>query len=102
MPGPSGIPWDGDERYPHSRGCDGTSSKIFLPTSSTEVIRRAGLNIPTGSPIPPELQRLLASKKTVGPARWGAGLRFALTVAREPRESRRNESKWVGIKERKP
>ena len=100
--GLSGIPRDGNQLYPHTEGCYGTSSKIFLPTSSTEVTRRTGLNIPTGSPIPPELQRLLASKKTVEAGAVGRrpSIRFERSRGGQAGEAG-GGGKWFGMSGRK-
>ena len=66
----SDIQWDGDDSYPHSTGCYGSTSKVFPPTSSrpggTRGIRRTGLNSLTGSSVPPQLQRLPAGKNSFG------------------------------------
>jgi len=61
----SDIPWDGDASYPFTTGCYGRPSKFFPPTSSTEGNRRTGFNGPTGSSVTTQMQRLLASKKSV-------------------------------------
>ena len=93
MPGLSEIPWDDNQRYPHSKGCYGTSSKVFLPTSSTEVIRRTGFKDPTRSSENPNRLHLL-----MAPTNSGSGL-FIPFIHCGARSSKFSAAHGTGMKD---
>jgi hypothetical protein len=59
----SDIPRDGDDSYPFTKGCDGRSSKFFLPTTSSGGIQPFRPSQPYRKFRITAMQRLVRTKK---------------------------------------
>src|SRR5947207_9499417 len=81
----SEIRWGIDKRYILTIGCFGFEPKVSPPAPSTKVQCRSAVERPTGSSVPPEMQRLPAGKKTVVAERVVRSTFFQFHDSRPPR-----------------